>query len=372
MSRAAVPALIVIFGATGLAGCASAPGQTAGAYASNGAHATYHAVYATGGDMYAGVGTAAKKPFRDLNMMQDPIPPVLVRAEVRPYDVAGLESCDAILNKVAQLDLALGPDLDSPKDLKTDRTARAATLAAAAAIDAASSAAEGFLPMRSVIRQVTGANSYDEHVKHALLAGTERRAFLKAVGMQHNCSWPAAPLGFQPVVVAIATSPLAVPTLPATTVLYARGGMITAHEAAVAYLTPAAPIRVASVSPRAARARRSSFGPPAPVPPAGSGPATIASTATYVGGQGVRVPVSGSVPIQQVAVTARSPTAEVRAVPAATVQDEPGGFVPPVAKSPTEAQNAAYAVPIPALVGGPATSPSAAFAAPWSGSAPGR
>jgi len=190
MSRAVCVSVACMSAASLLAGCASAPVQTASGYADQGAHA----IYRTGSDVYAGVGTAAKRPFQDLNMMQDPIPMVLLRAELDPYAVKGLTSCDVIMNHVAELDLALGPDLDAPADKPKSKVTEDAGLAAAAAVEAAAAAAEGFMPVRSVVKHVSGASKYEAHVKHAILAGTERRTFLKAIGVMHNCGWPAAPL----------------------------------------------------------------------------------------------------------------------------------------------------------------------------------
>jgi len=173
-----------------VAGCATQSVQTASGYAGQGAGA----IYRTGSDVYAGVGDAAKRPLQDLNMMQDPIPMVLLRAEVDPYSVRGLTSCDVLMNRVAELDLALGPDLDAPADHPKSHVTEDAGLAAAAALEAAAAAADGFIPARSIIKHVSGASKYEAHVKHAVLAGTERRTFLKAIGVMHNCSWPAAPL----------------------------------------------------------------------------------------------------------------------------------------------------------------------------------
>jgi len=190
MSRAVYVSVTCLSAASVVAGCASAPVQSASGYADQGAHA----IYRTGSDVYAGVGTAAKRPFQDLNMMQDPIPVVLLRAELDPYAVKGLTSCDVIMNRVAELDLALGPDLDAPADRPKSKVTEDAGLAAAAALEAAAAAAEGFMPVRSVVKRVSGASKYEAHVKHAILAGTERRTFLKAIGVMHNCGWPAAPL----------------------------------------------------------------------------------------------------------------------------------------------------------------------------------
>jgi hypothetical protein len=190
MSRAICGALTCLGVGSVVAGCASAPVQTASGYAGEGAGA----IYRTGSDVYAGVGDAAKRPLQDLNMMQDPIPMVLLRAELDPYSVKGLTSCDVLTARVAELDLALGPDLDAPADHPKSHVTEDAGLAAAAALEAAAAAADGFIPARSIIKHVSGASKYEAHVKHAILAGTERRTFLKAIGVMHNCSWPAAPL----------------------------------------------------------------------------------------------------------------------------------------------------------------------------------
>ena len=195
-------------------------------YANEGAQVTYHATYeaaatgasamrATGGELYVGAGSAFRAPLHDLNVMQDQIAPVLLRAEAKPYDLAGLNSCSDVLDRVAELDLALGPDIDSPKQRKRTRVARGADFAAQAALDAAGSAAEHFIPLRSTLKQITGATRYENHVKHAVLAGNTRRSFLKAVGMEHDCSWPAAPLQFTPVHVADLNAPWSVVASPA-------------------------------------------------------------------------------------------------------------------------------------------------------------
>jgi hypothetical protein len=159
-------------------------------------------VRTTSVDLYHGAGRAIKAPLHDLNMMQDQIAPVLLRAEDHPYDLSGVDSCNDVLNKVGELDLALGPDVDTPKEHRRTRASRGADFAAGAALDAAGSAVEHFIPMRGTIKQVTGATRYENHVHHAEMAGEVRRSFLKAVGMSHNCVWPAAPLNFHATQVA--------------------------------------------------------------------------------------------------------------------------------------------------------------------------
>ncbi len=209
MPRALIWTSGLLFAGVALTACQTAPAQ----YASTGVHATYQvastgatAVRATGGELYLGAGAAIRAPLHDLNVMQDKIAPVLLRAETHPYDLSGVNSCDDVLDRVSELDLALGPDVDTPKQAKRTRVSRGADFAASTALDAAGTAAEHFIPMRGTLKQITGATRYERHVKHAVLAGTTRRSFLKAIGMEHSCSWPAAPLEFRPTQVADAAA----------------------------------------------------------------------------------------------------------------------------------------------------------------------
>ena len=214
MPRAMVSTSVVLGLAAAMAGCQSTPVQ----YAGEGMQTSASAVRATGGELYHGASAAVRAPLRDLNMMQDPIAPVLLRAESHPYNMTGVNSCNDVLDRVAELDLALGPDVDTPKQKGRTRVNRGADFAASTALDAAGSAAEHFIPMRSTIKQISGAKRYENHVIHATLAGETRRSFLKAIGMEHNCAWPAAPLQFTPTVVADAAAPWSGPaTSPAQT-----------------------------------------------------------------------------------------------------------------------------------------------------------
>jgi len=115
--------------------------------------------------------------------------------------VSGLDSCDAILDQVSALDLALGPDVDIPRAplAKDDMFAKGRGMAGDAALDAVRSATSGVIPIRSWVRRFSGANRAEQEVKAIVLAGSVRRGFLKAMGVQQRCDWPAAPLDLQKV-----------------------------------------------------------------------------------------------------------------------------------------------------------------------------
>ena len=335
MSRVTVSTTAALALGGMVAGCQTAPVQATYGAAATGAGA----VKATGGELYLGAGAAIKAPLRDLNMMQDKIAPVLLRAESHPYDLTGVNSCSDVLDRVAELDLALGPDVDTPKASKRTRVARGADFAASTALDAAGSAAEHFIPMRGTIKQLSGAARYENHVKHAALAGTTRRSFLKAVGMEHSCVWPAAPLDFRPTQVADAAAPWT--TSPATSPGQTGGE----------------PVRLASTIPAASATSPVSAPSPRPVQAAafatvGGPSATMAATGPALArGPAARFVTPVSVPVSATLVL---PPAAPRQMDAAQTWRPAASGARIVQVSTTTSSSAA-------------ASASQTAAAPWSG-----
>jgi hypothetical protein len=142
----------------------------------------------------AGVGAAATAPLDDLNLRREYIPTVLLQAEANPYDLRNLNQCTTIGAEVARLDEALGPDTDEPpRQDGSYRSEQAADAAAKATLDAIRGTTTDFIPGRSWIRRLSGAEQHSRHVQSAIQSGRMRRAFLKGIGMQRNCAPPAAP-----------------------------------------------------------------------------------------------------------------------------------------------------------------------------------
>jgi hypothetical protein len=147
----------------------------------------------------AGFGAAATAPLDDLNLRREYIPTVLLQAEANPYDLRNLNQCSTTGAEIARLNEALGPDTDEPPSPDGSRISeRAADAAAAGALAAIRDATTDFIPGRSWIRRLSGAEQHSRQVQSAIQAGRMRRAFLKGVGMQRNCAPPAAPGWFRP------------------------------------------------------------------------------------------------------------------------------------------------------------------------------
>ncbi len=150
-------------------------------------------------DFRAGFGAAATAPMDDFNLRRELIPTILLQAEANPYDLRNLDQCSTIGAEIRRLDTALGHDTGEPAppdgSVMSERAADAASSAALAAIRDTTT---DFIPGRSWVRRLTGAERHSRNVQAAIQAGRMRRAFLKGVGMQRNCAPPAAPSWFRP------------------------------------------------------------------------------------------------------------------------------------------------------------------------------
>ncbi|MBW8883167.1 MAG: hypothetical protein JF615_17675, partial [Asticcacaulis sp.] len=143
---------------------------------------------------------AVQAPLEDLNLKRQEIPDILRNAVAKPYDLTGLDHCDAIAAEVAQLDGLLGKDFDEPPAPPDTRTnsEKGKAFANKQAVGAMRNAARSVIPFRGFFRYVTGAERLQKEVDTAIQAGKVRRAYLKGVGMNKNCAPPAAPSWFKP------------------------------------------------------------------------------------------------------------------------------------------------------------------------------
>ncbi|UDF02531.1 hypothetical protein [Asticcacaulis sp. AND118] len=149
-------------------------------------------------DVGDGFGDAITAPLVDLNLKRKEIPSALIRASKNTYDLTNMERCESIAGEVALLDDALGPDFDEPPAPESSMQTRGGKMASDATLTAVRSAATDVLPMRGLIRKMTGAEKHQKVMDRAIAAGHVRRAYLKGVGMNKNCAPPAAPSWFVP------------------------------------------------------------------------------------------------------------------------------------------------------------------------------
>jgi hypothetical protein len=123
-------------------------------------------------------------PLNDLNLVNAPIPPVLVEVQKAPYALKDGITCDELTEGVRALDEVLGADLDT---LATDADPGLVERGGALVNGAVQHAAEGLIPYRGWVRKISGAERYSKQVAAAIAAGTVRRAFLKGVARAKAC-----------------------------------------------------------------------------------------------------------------------------------------------------------------------------------------
>lgn len=168
---AALPVLLVC-GVLGLGACASTPGVELNRAQADQGGATFR----------QGVGRAATAPLDDLNLRRKQVPEVLIAARSAPYTTEGLRRCSDIRAEISDLDEALGPDVDQPQPAQGT-----GDQAANAALGMVRDTATDFIPLRSWVRRLSGAEAHDREVQAAVRAGLVRRGFLKGMARQRQC-----------------------------------------------------------------------------------------------------------------------------------------------------------------------------------------
>jgi len=136
----------------------------------------------------SGLVRAAESPLNDLNLMQDPVPGVLLRAQAQPYAPPPDLSCRALGREIHQLDQALGPDLDylppiDDENLWEQGWEASTQLGNNFMLDTT----ESLVPFRGWVRRLSGAKRYARQLNRAISAGIVRRAYLKGWRYTRGC-----------------------------------------------------------------------------------------------------------------------------------------------------------------------------------------
>ncbi len=147
------------------------------------------------------VKDAATTPLSDLNLKKDQIPPLLLGAQQRPYELTGLRTCPQIAAAVGELDAVLGADSDLPGEAREKVSAGRVAQAAVGS----------FIPFRGLIREISGANESERKMQSAIMAGLARRGFLKGYGQARGCRYPARPATTADIAAIVGTPPAATP-----------------------------------------------------------------------------------------------------------------------------------------------------------------
>lgn len=137
-------------------------------------------------DTRRGVIDATTGPLRDVNLVRQEIPMVLRGLEY-PYSTATLtEGCPEIARQIASLDAVLGPESYQPGPNRNIWD-RSGDFVEEQVIEAAQDTVNDFIPFRSWIRRLSGANRAERDALRAVANGQQRRTFLRGYGASLGC-----------------------------------------------------------------------------------------------------------------------------------------------------------------------------------------
>ena len=139
-------------------------------------------VVETGEEMF----NAAQSPLEDVGLKRAEIPQKLQEIAANPYASPPME-CTAIRAEIAQLDALLERDVDALAPVANDDYVTEGT-------DMLQNQATGFvgskvgiIPLRGVVRKVSGAEKHSRALQKAYHAGRLRRAYLKGALRAMQC-----------------------------------------------------------------------------------------------------------------------------------------------------------------------------------------
>lgn len=127
------------------------------------------------------------QPFKDLGIIKKSVPPALAQI-ANPYAVPKDIDCTYVKYQLTQLDDALGPESVRPSNFDDRNSSEKNTeIASQAATSALKSAASSWIPARSIVRKLTGAEKADNEWQRAVELGKVRRGFLWGIFYAKNC-----------------------------------------------------------------------------------------------------------------------------------------------------------------------------------------
>lgn len=130
---------------------------------------------------------AFEQPFRDVSVMREIAPDILVKAAAAPYALDSDAACADVGQEIDALDQILGPDLDAPVQAHPQTSTDPSALLAGAIRGVMG------LPYRGMVRRISGAESRERILRAAILAGMVRRAFLRGAVSAGACQSAPAP-----------------------------------------------------------------------------------------------------------------------------------------------------------------------------------
>ena len=129
-----------------------------------------------------GAGKAITRPFEDVGLAKQQVPPGLADIMANPYALKGLHNCAAYRREIKRLTGLIGPDVDDPALATRDGKKPVEML-----VDGAQWLTGSLIPGQGLIAKISGADAARKRVTAAHLSGHIRRAYLKGLASGRRC-----------------------------------------------------------------------------------------------------------------------------------------------------------------------------------------
>lgn len=128
--------------------------------------------------------SAAMTPLEDMGLRKRSIPDLLTQLAENPYFPPPKPyKCDGVKQEMADLNIILGDDFDTPKVALTANAqyVEAGTEMVQDAVVGLVRSQVNVIPFRSIVRRITGADKHEKAVARAIEGGKLRRAYLRGL-----------------------------------------------------------------------------------------------------------------------------------------------------------------------------------------------
>lgn len=128
-------------------------------------------------------GKIVTQPGRDVGIDKAKVPPVLASAVSQPYANPG-KGCTPVVAGLRDLNNVLGPDFGTNSAENENKAGKLAKAGGEAVVNS-------LIPLRGIVREVSGAGPADRRVEAAVDAGLARRGYLRGLAVSRGCKLPA-------------------------------------------------------------------------------------------------------------------------------------------------------------------------------------
>jgi hypothetical protein len=125
-------------------------------------------------------GNIATQPVRDLGIDKDEISEVLQEAAENPYAPLPSPRCGGLNVALGELNAVLGEDFTVGAETNEDRAGKIAEVVGRSIVNS-------LIPLRGLLREISGAAPAERRLQAAVTAGIARRGYLRGLASAKGC-----------------------------------------------------------------------------------------------------------------------------------------------------------------------------------------